>query len=141
MPLCALLRMGRSNAERDLWRFEHTMAHRFLFGSLSPLSQFSVLPYNLDPSQFNGKWTLLNHQKSHWDATATLTTFPWWWFQGVTPAPSEVPAGGLGEAMNGNMVDTDLNNQRTFPWWLHENHTQHLNAMDLLAKEATYPFW
>jgi len=145
LPLAALLRMGSTDAERSLWRFEHTMAHRTLYGSMSPLSQFSVLPYSLDPSQFNGRWTLLNHQQAHWDATNTLTSFPWWWFESrYNPVPTaEPPVGGLGTNLNGNMVDADLNNARTLPWWLHENHTQHLNAMDLLARaeDVTYPFW
>lgn len=111
------------------------MAHRASFGCMSPLSQFSVLPYHLDPSTFNGRGYLLDHQQAHNDMLCTLPNFPPYW-----PDPEPLPRGGT---PGQNLLDTDLNNPRTLPLWLHFNHTEHLTVMDLQLQypNQVYPFW
>jgi hypothetical protein len=70
MPTAVLL-----NPDDPAFDFFHMMAHRQYFAVMRPLSQFSALPYNLDPSFDVGKaaesWNQ-NHQQAHNDFNGSL---------------------------------------------------------------------
>jgi hypothetical protein len=71
MPLAALL-----NSNDPIYAFEHMMAHRQYFAVMShPLSDFSILPYLLDPifnwDQPASSWNL-RHQQAHNDFNGDL---------------------------------------------------------------------
>ena len=143
MAIASLLRMGGSNAERAVFGFEHAMAHRQLYASMSPLSQFSVLPYLIDPPQVGGKYAL-NHQQAHWDFLSTLPSFPPG--IGVIDNPdgsTTVPTGGLAQISDPILLTDPVQNSRQFSWWLFANKTAHDNALTVLELEQhwNYPFW
>lgn len=79
MPLATLL-----NPDDPIYDFEHMMAHRQYFAVLSRLSNFSILPYLLDPAFETdmpaGAWNL-NHQQAHNDFNRDL---PSNWSDGFT---------------------------------------------------------
>jgi hypothetical protein len=89
MPLAVLL-----NPDDPLYAFEHMMQTRQYFAVMSqPLSQFSILPYLLDPAfhqdQPASPWNL-RHQQSHNDFNADLPSnyADGYMTQTITPAPA-----------------------------------------------------
>jgi hypothetical protein len=138
MALCSLLRMGSTNTERSTFSFEHAMAHRTLYGAMSPISQFSVLPYELDPQRIdNGLW-LLKHAQAHWDFLTTLPSY----FQAVAGFPQtqiSPETGGLGFAGDPILLSPNLDTA----WSIFANHTAHLDAMSVYPEPQylTFPFW
>jgi hypothetical protein len=130
-------------AKRGAFAFEHMMAHRNLFGAMGwegiGLSQFSVLPYMLDPevntkTQASG-WHL-NHGQAHQDATVTLPGwFGWWFLTGQRPATQ---VGSFHD-----FADKTLATPESTKWWTWINHQEHYIANQVLptAQFQNYPFW
>lgn len=115
--------------------FEHAMATRNYLGVMWPLTQFSVLPYLIDPEYDTQepatKWHL-NHQQAHNDVLATLPAY----------REAEVHIG----AYNGQILsESDLSNQDELTWWTFANEREHYVLNDtLLPIEVTewrFPFW
>ncbi|MBO0753422.1 MAG: hypothetical protein J2P53_14990, partial [Bradyrhizobiaceae bacterium] len=103
-------------ARRQVFAFEHMMAHRNLFGAMgyagNGLSHFTVLPYHLDPeiytkTQASG-WHL-NHGQAHQDATVTLPGWFGWWFLPARP-PTQV--GSFHD-----FADKTLATPESTKWW------------------------
>ena len=128
MALVSLLRMGQSPAERAAFSFEHAMAHRTLFGAMSPLTRFSVLPYQLDPQQTNGLFRLY-HQQAHWDMMANLPSYP----------PVTTETGALALASDQILQPQFAPDE----WWTFANHIEHMDAMSTYpeADALVFPFW
>ena len=131
MAIASLLRMGSTATERSVFGFEHAMAHRQLYAAMSPLSQFSVLPYFIDTPEFGSPKSLLNHQQAHEDALGALPSFP----RSMRGSPTPTP---VGIDMAGNLLD-EGNEQ----WWHFVNHQEHYQAIDNLSDPSSwvYPFW
>lgn len=168
MAQVSLLRMGGSATERATYAFEHAMATRTLYGAMSPISQFSVLPYYIDPQQAGGMYRL-RHQQAHWDALSAIPSYP----PGIgvitidTPAGQTVTLPEIPGRVTNTVVNIDGSTTTTFvpsgaiaqgsdqpladreftkiesPWWIFANHIEHYNAMDAypLAEDLTFPFW
>lgn len=128
-------------ADDATFDFEHAMAHRALLAAMFPLTQFSVLPYLLDPSYDTQlpatKWHL-NHQQAHTDSLTTLPAY----FQGG--APQQTPQ-RLGQYNNTILLDSDLSNQDQLTWWTFANHREHYVATQTILPareiEWRWPFW
>jgi hypothetical protein len=105
------------DAARNSFSFEHAMAHRALLQVMGPLDQWTVLPYFIDPADFqaNGavNWNL-NHRQAHDD------------FINYLPAHSTSLTPGFPN--NQNLLDPNLADRRTWPWWTFINHQEHYNA-------------
>jgi hypothetical protein len=106
---------------------------------MSPLSRFSVLPYQIDPFQLGGKY-LLDHQQAHWDMTQNLPSYPPG--VGTTSGPGGttiVPTGALALASDPILIAPDLENK----WSIFANMIAHQDAMTVypLPEDLTYPFW
>jgi hypothetical protein len=130
--------------------FEHMMAHRTYFGAMTPLHQFSVLPYMLDPeidtSIPAGSWNL-NHQQAHNDLMgkmpATYGRFDFIGDIGGTPSVQPDPQGLF---VGQNMRDTDLSDQDEQTWWTFQNHMEHHVANGTIlpipaGMPYQFPFW
>jgi hypothetical protein len=120
---------------RNNWSFEHAMAHRSLMAVMGPLTQWSIMPYWVDPQNFQAgaadKWNL-NHQQAHDDYNSFL------------PAYSTAPSAGIPQAQI--LVDHNFQNQDNTSWWTFANHQQHLiagSAIHPLPAAATpaTPWW
>lgn len=120
MPLAILL-----NPADPLFSFEHAMQHREYFAIMKPLSQFSIVPYFIDPAPLPttlgqlptpaDMWNL-DHQRAHDDFDAALPDH--WTSQGV----------GFGILASQNLVDSDLNTPEGRTWWTFVNHQDHYIA-------------
>lgn len=70
MPTAVLL-----NHDDPVFEFHHAMTHRQYFAVMRPLSQFSAVPYLLDPEFNTGNpaenWNM-NHQQAHSDFNGAL---------------------------------------------------------------------
>ena len=130
MAISTLLRVGDSQAERSVWRWEHAMAHRTVNGAMSPTSRFSVLPYFIEALDFSDPQSLLNHQQAHNDMAVALPTF----FGGDIP--------GLGTPSQSAPLTPNLRDNTTAPqWWIFANHQTHLFAAETLPSDLVFPFW
>jgi hypothetical protein len=121
MALASLL--VRSHPKQT-WAFEHAMAHRGLTGGMAPLSDFSVLPYVLDPELDGGAWHL-NHNQAHTDA----------FFQS--------PLGAFGPPIPAkHLVDMKFDQHGRTAWWTFENHHDHfVGAGVTVNRNLIFPFW
>ena len=138
MPLATLLVMPQpgDEAARNVFSFEHAMAHRGVMAVMAPLTQWSLMPYFIDPSEFEArpatKWRM-NHQQAHSDFVTTL------------PAYSAALVPGIPTSQN--LIDQDYQNQGTREWITFANHQEHLiaaNAIAPLSQALTGridPFW
>jgi hypothetical protein len=136
MPLATLMVYPTHEAQKNVFAFEHAMAHRNVQAVMGPLTQWTVMPYFIDPTDYQAtpanKWNL-NHQQAHDDFTKNL------------PAFSTARVAGI--PMNQNLMDTDLQDQSRIAWWTHNNHQQHLVAANAVLplpswmEQAQMPWW
>lgn len=132
MAQVTLLVRNEGPLAEAVFAFEHAMAHREVLGAMSPLTQFSVIPYFIYPmhneNQPGSTWHL-NHQQAHNDVLSKL--------------PSIIPGRGLDTDMV--LRDSDLSNPRQGPWWTFANHQIHFLANAAVLPQTgpgwTYPFW
>ena len=126
MTIVSLLVLPPANDERarKTFEFEHAMAHRAVLGAMTPLHQFSALPYFVDPMQNENwpgsKWHR-DHQQGHDDARGKL-------------------------ASDQILRDANLNDEKQALWWTFVNHQEHHLQMGALSPPSTqnpwtYPFW
>lgn len=120
------------SAAQAAWAFELAMAHRTLLGAMAPLDRFSAIPYFLDPMQDvhipAGDWNT-NRQQAQNDAATTL--------------PSYYGAATRGFAAPEILIDTDLTDPASLPWWSFQNH-QFLYVATATIQPgypSQYPFW
>ena len=121
-----LVHPGEENPDsprHNVFSFEHAMAHRGLMAVMAPLTQWSIMPYYIDPTNFGAraatKWPF-NHQQAHNDLTDYL------------PAYSTAPTAGI--PTNKNLVDVRIDDPGSRAWWTHNNHQEHL-----IAANAIFP--
>jgi hypothetical protein len=115
------------------WSFEHAMAHRTLLAAMSPLTQFSTIPYSVfmfDPMTDQGVnipagWWNQLHQQAHDDFTNALPSY-----YGATVAG--IPIGQI-------LVDADLSQAEQMTWWTFVNHQEHYIANATLIPLPPYP--
>lgn len=116
--------------------FEHAMATRLQLAAMWPLTQFSVLPYLLDPEYDTElpatKWHL-NHQQAHNDVLVTLPAY----FGAIEH---------LGAFNNQILMENDLDNADQLTWFTFANHQEHYIAIGTLGFpspeiEWRWPFW
>jgi hypothetical protein len=130
-----LVQLSEDPARQRAFEFDHLMAHRTNLGAMSPLTRFSLVPYQLDPATNKPMWHLI-HGQAHVDFTDTL---PYWYYL-VNPAywPNE----GVGIPSRQPLVDTDLENDEKRTWWTFVNHQEHLAAQNSASfVEWVFPFW
>jgi hypothetical protein len=143
-----------SSLRDDTFAFEHNQGHRQLWGSMAPLTRFSVLPYTLYPGETNqGGWHL-DHEQAHRDAQNSLPgTFGGVGFLdlilGLLPPEfifPEIPTaqqGTISQLSPGfNIQDYDLSVRNQREWWTFQNHYWHLDAQSIQNSEAfVFPFY
>ena len=116
-----LLRLSRS------FDWEHSNAHRYFLGAMSPLYRFSTLPYFIDPRRDDGMWRL-THQRAHQDAMTTLPFYPY-----------------TGVPFTQNLIDLPLSKKSTeqVSFWLFQNHNEHYVGQTQIPAdlERIFPFW
>jgi hypothetical protein len=125
--------------------FEHAMAHRSNLGAMTVpyvfnrgvpvaqtidyaggLSQFSVIPYFVDPNLNQQNWHV-NHAQAHWDMNATLPSYP-----------GAIDTFGV---HSGNIL-LDMNRNRgQWIWWTFVNLQEHRIAGLVRPDDLVYPFW
>lgn len=148
MPLCSLL-----NTDDPIFDFEHAMAHREVLAVMAPLSNYSAIPYFIEP------WPLpfppypdpatdwrLDHQQAHND------------FSSAMPGYFLAEHVGFGIPDNQNLLENDLNNEASRTWWTFANHQEHFIASGVISPlpgtlptgaapgwwsdvTVNYPFW
>lgn len=142
MPLATLM-----NFNDPIYDFEHAMAHRAYYAVMSPLSDYSVLPYFIEPMPRTPppppatNWRL-NHQQAHNDYRAAIPGY--WGADSI----------GFGIPQSQNMIDSSFTDPSDMPWWTFVNHQEHYTANDailplswtdpqtwLRGTEPAYPFW
>jgi len=136
VAIVTLLKIPETEVGQKAFSFEHAMAHRQATAVMGPLSQWSILPYFIDPAQFDAspanKWNL-NHQQAHNDFTSDL------------PAYSTALVPGI--PLNQNLVDTNFKNPLSQLWWTFANHQEHFIAnqailpLNLTIPTDQLPFW
>ena len=140
--------------QEEAFGFEHEQAHRLLWGSMSPLTRYSALPYILYPHPTNISDWHFDHWQAHQDFINTLPgTFGGIGFlnlvDGIIPIDFIFPdipeaqtgtISQLGPAYNIEDYDLDIWSQRE--WWSFQNHYAHLDAQSI-QNSATfvYPFF
>jgi hypothetical protein len=130
--------MGNTPAERAAFSWEHAMAHRASYGAMPDLSQFSLLPYHLDPLRLDSSKYLLDHQQAHNDANTHLPTFPYSVWAGRPPVPQEPTPTPIGIPATNNLIDTT----GSMRWWTFANHMEHyLMQASLPQTLGPFPFW
>ena len=136
MALSSLLKFPEDHNQYSTFAFEHAMAHRYLMAGFSePLTNFSVLPYVLDPlvglELAANPWNL-NHQQAHNDANGAISS-PF----GLTPPPLGVLPGQI-------LIEGNLGNAGSLQWWTFANQLEHLfslYALQWLTTDLLYPSW
>jgi hypothetical protein len=117
MSIGTLLNVPQHPAGKNVFAFEHAMAHREVMAVMGPLTQWSVVPYFIDPFQFDAQpgtnWHL-NHQRSHDDFVAGL--------------PPDFLAENPGMTTNQPVLDNYLPQQDNRSWWTFINHQEHYTA-------------
>jgi hypothetical protein len=181
MASVTLMRMGNGLGQRSAYNFEHAMAHRAVLGVIGfqpgikppstivpppwpavkprpPLSQYSVVPYFIEPPQGQkvgaGKWHL-NHQQAHNDALQNIPS-RYFWQSPVTPPPATPPPPPpaptkitYGLRIGQNLVDTSFANERQRKWWIFQNWMEHYTMSQTVAPPPSpkpapqwvFPFW
>jgi hypothetical protein len=128
-----------NSADPTFW-FEHAMSHRNALGVIHPRTEFSVVPYFLDPphnlNERASSWHL-NHQQAHHDAALNL--------------PAELGSSTLGVALWANLLEYRLDEPVSRSWWTFVNHLEHYVAAATILPSAIqppppapqwkYPFW
>jgi hypothetical protein len=163
-----------------MFSFVHAMEHRSVLGVIGfqpgftpqtgstakaipprpPLSQYSVIPYFVDPIAGGipaGKYHL-NHQQAHNDALRNVPNRYFWQYT-TTSVPQPPPNPPLtfqtpqmveyGLRVGANLIDFNLNNKRQRTWWTFQNHMEHYAMASTTvpapapkpAPQAFFPFW
>jgi hypothetical protein len=139
MALATLLVFPKEGdtAAQNTFSFEHAMAHRSLMAVMGPLTQWSVMPYFIDPTNFSagpaGVWNQA-HQQAHNDFNGYLPGYS------AAPAP---PAPHLGFGQRQPLMDTNFQ-ARPLAFWTFANHTEHLLAANTVLPLPTgtnVPWW
>jgi hypothetical protein len=119
---------SKGEAWRNIWQFDHAMAHRQLFMVMGPLNQWSAIPYFIDPTDYAplpaGRWPMY-HQQSHNDLNSFLPAY------GAQLEPAFEAMGGIPQ--NQILIDTDFDRETSTSWWTFANHTEHLIAADAVT--------
>lgn len=140
--------------QEETFGFEHEQAHRRLWGSMSPLTRFSVLPYILYPRPGNmGDWHM-DHEQAHRDLQDVLPgTFGGVGFGDLLgglippgfpfpPLPPDQTQTISQLAPSFNIQDYDLTVWSQREWWTFQNHYSHLIAESTQNSAAfVYPFF
>ena len=137
--------------QEETFGFEHEQAHRGLWGSMSPLTRFSVLPYILYPNPNNSGGWHLDHEWAHRDYQSVLPgTFGGIGFlnlvDGLVPPEfifPDIPVAQTGTisqlAPSFNIEDYELQIRARREWWTFQNHYAHLDAQSV-QNSATFVF-
>lgn len=114
-----LLVIPDHEAGRNLFAFDHAMAHRSNYQVMGPLPQWTVMPYWIDPFEKDArpatKWHL-NHQRSHDD------------FNSYLPADRASTVPGIPSRQN--LIDSNLQDDGIQSWWTFLNFQEHMVATD-----------
>lgn len=137
MSLATLLESGPPTRP-ETFSFEHQQAHRTLLGSMSPLADFSAIPYLLTPGTNDGFWHQ-DHQQAHNDFTGV---FPGW-YGGRFRRQHPILIYAVGVINPGyNIQDVDKENLDELTWWTFQNHYNHLDAQAIQnPANWVWPFW
>jgi hypothetical protein len=111
------------------WSFDHAQAHQQLLIAMAPLTQFSTVPYLLDPdagmSQQGGMWQTL-HQQAHQDFIDAL--------------PSSYGSEARGLQTSQILLSLDVTDPGQQAWWTFANHQEHYLAnQTILPLGEAYP--
>jgi hypothetical protein len=135
----------------ETFGFEHEQAHRFSWGSMSPLTRYSVMPYILYPHPSNQADWHQDHQQAHDDMQQTLPgTFGGIGFLdlilGIIPPGfifPDIPVAQTGTISQQhpyfNVQDYDLTIWAQREWWTFQNHYAHLDSQSS-QNSATFVF-
>jgi len=122
MAAPVLLVYPEHEAWRNVFAFEHAMAHRNNMAVMGPLDQWSVMPYWIDPTIYESrpatKWHL-NHQQAHDDFNRNLPAYPTAAEPGITASQ--------------NLIDSDFARRESRTWWTFVNHNQHQIAASAIS--------
>jgi hypothetical protein len=114
MSQATLLNVPDDYRGRSAFEFEHAMAHREVMIVMGPLTQWSVMPYFIDPARYQAppgtNWHR-NHQQAHDDVTTYLPA------DGTALEPG-IPSSQV--VQEGDLTDPE---RRT--WWTFINHQEH----------------
>jgi hypothetical protein len=103
------------------FNFEHDQDHRSWWWAISPVDQFSAMPYFIDPAApENGAWRF-DHGWAHADA------LPPGYLDATTI---------LGQQ---NLIDVNFRDSPQTQWWLWANLLEHYTASTLLQTLQTAP--
>jgi hypothetical protein len=180
MASVTLMRQGTRWGQRATFSFEHAMAHRTPLGVIGyqpgftpqtgstaspipprpPLSQYSVIPYFIDPPMGQrtgaGKWHL-NHQQAHDDMLRNIPSRYYWQYYNTVVGPPPTPPLSFqtppnvsyGLRVGANLIDSSFANERQRKWWTFQNWMEHVNAATAIlppvapkpAPQWTFQFW
>jgi hypothetical protein len=134
MSIATLLNIPDHPAGRNAFSFEHAMAHREYMAVMGPLDQWTLMPYFIDPAQYQSrpatKWPL-NHQQAHNDFTTYL------------PADASALVAGIPSSQI--LLESDLNQPDSRTWWTFVNHQEHLTANEAILpipdQDQPPPWW
>jgi hypothetical protein len=134
-------RSALPEVKRQVFAFEHMMQHRQLMGGMNSatygLSEFSVLPYMLDPEQHTSTqaslWHL-NHGQAHQDATQNLPGWFGWW-----ELPTPRPSSQVGSFKD--FADKNMATKQATAWLTFVNHQEHYIKNQVLPVTFHFPFW
>ena len=135
MSTAALLVIPRDNvASKGAYSFDHAMSHRNAMEIMGPLTQWSVMPYFVDPAHYDAQradaWNL-KHQQAHNDA--------------LTYLPATAQAVDPGFPTSQILVDTNFEDEASRTWWTFANHYEHFAVGQALApvnlQQTPLPWW
>ena len=123
-----------NEAWRNAWSFDHAMAHRYVMQVMGPLTQWTSMPYFIDPMNYDAQpatvWPQY-HGQAHSDMNSFLPPYP------------TAPPGDVGIQTSQNLVDTPYNDPGSQSWWTFANHREHVVATDAIQynRQGTIPWW
>jgi hypothetical protein len=136
MSIPTLLVVPKTEVGKKAFAFEHAMAHRQVLSVMAPLSQWSGIPYFIDPTHWDARpadmWNL-NHQKAHND------------FNHQLPPYFAAAVNTRGIPTHQILIDTGIGHKESLPWWTFANHREHHTAnlaiLPYPGALATVPWW
>lgn len=133
MSTVSLLNLPSGDAARNAFTFDHAMAHRTVMQVMGPLSRFSIMPYFIDPTDYNARpatrWHQ-THQQGHDDFNNGVPAYS----TALTP---RIPSSQI-------LIDSNLQERGSRSWWTFANHMEHFVAADAIVPipEAVFlPWW
>lgn len=123
MIASTLLTIPATQGGRDWFSFDHAMNHRSVMVAMAPLSQWSAMPYWIDPMRYDARpatWWPLQHQQAHNDFTDYLPAYG-------TALTEGIPTAQI-------MIDSNLGDPGSREWWLLANQMEHQ-----IANSAMFP--